>query len=81
MRLTLRRFRTAQEVYGDRTDRDYFSGLPCVWEELGKHSRFTAKPEILDDICYVLTPDEVRGGCMKAQHLFLSVLGSAKGVA
>jgi len=67
MRLTLRRFRTAQEVYGDRTDRDYFSGLPCVWEEVGKQSRFTAKPENLDDICYVLTPDEVRGGLHESE--------------
>ena len=69
MRLTLRRFRTAQEVYGDRTDRDYLSGLPCEWEEVGKHSRFTAKQESLDYICYVLTPDEVRGGCMKARRM------------
>ena len=61
MRLTLRHFRAAQEVYRDRTDRDYVSGLPCVLEEVGKHSRFTTKPEILDGICYVVTADEVRG--------------------
>ena len=58
MRVTLRRFRTGQEVYGDRTDRDYHSGLPCVWEEVGGNSRFTAKPESLGDMFYVFTPDE-----------------------
>ena len=62
MRLVLRRFRTAQEVYGERTDRQNYSGLPCVWEEVGKHSRYTAKPECLGDLVIVLTSNEVDAG-------------------
>ena len=59
MRVTLRKFRRAEDVYEDSLHHDAYEGLPCMWEEVGKDSRFTLGPEYLRSICSVLTRGQV----------------------
>ena len=62
VRLTLRRLRECNEVYGDASNRGIYRGVRCVWEEVGEGSHFLATPDHLDDLCAVFTQQEVDEG-------------------